>query len=435
MLRTSESVSDENSRGGTMALIDSSSIVGVLNRMLSYVDPRLVKHGMEVAFVAEEILPYCQDKSIDKNTLLFLSLLHDIGAYKTAEVDEMVSFDGKKVWRHSVYGYLFLKYLSPLRTSASAILYHHLDYQRFNLVQDPNLSYAALIHLADRVAVLSKSMGQGGDYSIIQNNAGTRFKPEFVKAFFKAGPDQICAALHSGEFENNVNKRIHESLLSDDDSLDYLRMMVFSLDIRSEYTISHTIMTREFAVELASRMGYSGVELQKIGLGGLLHDVGKIAIPPSILESQGKLNDDEMVIMRRHVLYTRKIIEGLIDDGIAKIAYRHHERLDGTGYPEGLSESQMSVPEQIMAVADIASALSGERSYKEAFPKEKVIAIMGKLDEENKINHQATRILIDNFDEIKRKADLNSGPFIKTYEKMLADYLDLSKSIQSLLVY
>lgn len=212
-------------------------------------------------------------------------------------------------------------------------------------------------------------------------------------------------------------------------------MMVFSLDIRSEYTISHTIITRELAVELAFRMGYSGVDLQKIGLGGLLHDVGKIAIPPSILESQGKLSNDEMAIMRNHVVYTRKIVEGLIDDDIAKIAYRHHEKIDGTGYPEGLKENQMTIPEQIMSVADIASALSGERSYKEAFPKETVISIMNKLDEQKKINHRATRILIDNFDEIKKKSDLNSAPLIKTYEKMLDDYIYLSKSIQSLLAY
>lgn len=190
-----------------MVIADSSTIVGVLNRMLSYVDPRLVNHGMEVAFIAEEILPYCQDKTIDKNKLLFLGLLHDIGAYKTAEVDEMVSFDGKKVWRHSVYGYLFLKYLSPLRKNASAILYHHLDYRKFAQVEDPNLSYAVLIHLADRISIISKTMSRGSNYSIIRSNSGIRFKPEYVEAFFKAGADRICAALQSGEFENIVNKK------------------------------------------------------------------------------------------------------------------------------------------------------------------------------------------------------------------------------------
>lgn len=88
-----------------------------------------------------------------------------------------------------------------------------------------------------------------------------------------------------------------------------------------------------------------------------MHDVGKIGIPLSILEKPGKLDDEEMKVMRTHVELTEDILEGCIEPVLLQAAARHHEKLDGSGYPRGLHAAELSMPDRIIAVADIVSAL------------------------------------------------------------------------------
>ena len=110
-------------------MIHQSQIISVINKMLHFVDPRLVDHGERVAYIALEMLKHAKKElPLERTKLFILSVLHDIGAYKTEEIDEMLSFESKGVWSHAIYGYLFLKYLSPLGDESEAILYHHLDY-------------------------------------------------------------------------------------------------------------------------------------------------------------------------------------------------------------------------------------------------------------------------------------------------------------------
>lgn len=131
-------------------LIDQSQIILVLNKILQYIDARLVDHGERVAYIVSELLRHADTPlPIDSDKLFILSVLHDVGAYKTEEVDEMVSFDSQEVWSHAIYGYLFLKYMSPMGEAAEAILYHHLDYKDYDKAHSDYLDYAALIYLAD----------------------------------------------------------------------------------------------------------------------------------------------------------------------------------------------------------------------------------------------------------------------------------------------
>ena len=125
--------------------------------------------------------------------------------------------------------------------------------------------------------------------------------------------------------------------------------------------------TTSISYELAKRMGLKGRALSDIYFGSLLHDLGKIGIPVEILEFPGKLSPQAMRIMRTHVELTGLILGPDVEEKIRKIAMRHHEKLDGSGYPLGLTAMDLSLEERIVAVADIVSALAGTRSYKEAF--------------------------------------------------------------------
>ena len=156
-------------------------------------------------------------------------------------------------------------------------------------------------------------------------------------------------------------------------------MLVYSIDFRSEHTVVHTMSTVNFAMQLGRLMGLGAKELQSLYYGALLHDLGKVAIPLDILESPGRLEEKDMRVMRAHVRITEMILSGLVDEEVLEIAARHHEKLDGTGYHKGLTEKDLTLPQQIAAVADMLSALYGKRSYKDSFDSGKIRKILQEI--------------------------------------------------------
>lgn len=414
-------------------LIHPSQIISVINKMLCLVDARLVGHGERVAYIVLELLAHSEAAlPLDSDKLLVLSILHDIGAYKTDEIDEMISFDSKYAWSHAVYGYLFLKYMSPLGAEAEAILYHHLDYKDYDKTTSAYLDYASLIHLADRIDILSAASTGVCDFSRIMKNSGTQFDPKHVDLFFHSEPERIVENLRNGSYHDRVADSVALLSLSTEEAIEYLKMMVSSVDFRSEYTVTHTMNTTAISVELARRFGLPADELQKVYLGALLHDVGKIAIPPDILEFQGRLTPDQMEIMKQHVCYSREIIEGVVDDEIVRLAVRHHEKLDGSGYPLGLTEEQLTPAEQIVAVADIVSALTSKRSYKDAFPKQKTLNILKEMMEAGQLSPWACRTMAKDFDEIMAVTSESRDPVLKLYQEMHTEYFELNGKIKKL---
>ena len=139
-----------------------------------------------------------------------------------------------------------------------------------------------------------------------------------------------------------------------------------------------------------------------------LHDIGKISIPDSILQKKGKLTEEEFSIMKSHPVEGARILDetlkGVESDEYFQIAHDmalyHHEKYDGTGYPEGLSGESIPLSARIMAVADVYDALRSSRHYKESFTREKSVAIL----KENRGTHfdpDITDIFLDHIDEIE----------------------------------
>ena len=113
-----------------MEIIHSNKIITVIRRSLNLIDKRLTEHGVKVMVVLQDMLKAegCQDMEL-KKTLSLLALLHDVGAYRTEEIDDLVKFEIGDVWQHSIYGYLFLREFTPLGEWAKVVLYHHADCQ------------------------------------------------------------------------------------------------------------------------------------------------------------------------------------------------------------------------------------------------------------------------------------------------------------------
>ncbi len=151
-----------------------------------------------------------------------------------------------------------------------------------------------------------------------------------------------------------------------------------------DYTYTHSINVGILSMFLAKKMGYSGQIVKEVGLGGFLHDLGKVRVPPEIVNKRGKLTEEEFRIMKKHPQYGFFMIKDdkTVSSHVKRIVLLHHERYDGKGYPLGLKGSDIGRFPQIVSVCDIYDALTTERPYKKAFSvNDSLIYIMRKSGE------------------------------------------------------
>jgi hypothetical protein len=142
-----------------------------------------------------------------------------------------------------------------------------------------------------------------------------------------------------------------------------------SMEAKDLYTGSHTERVAAVAVGIARRLGFRDEELEAIEIGALLHDIGKIGIPEHVLRKPGKLNEDEWELIKKHPVISDYILSELnLHPFVRQCARSSHERIDGTGYPDGLSGEAIPLPARIVLVADALDALTSTRPYRAARP-------------------------------------------------------------------
>lgn len=407
-----------------ISLLTGKNIVEIVKRTLNHVDTRLVDHGERVSYIVKKMLEtqggFGKRRSRD---LCFLALLHDIGAYKTEEIDRMVQFETGKVWDHSVYGYLFLKNLSPLSKLAPAVLFHHTNYQSLQEKGLPCAELAQLLHIADRVDIHVESRASFPLFPYMEKHRDQTFSSHAIDLFWEAEKQhRILEHLRAKEIDGGVENFLEEDDFSDEEIEGYLNMILFAIDFRSHHTVTHTITTVSISEQLARLFSLGEQQVEKVRCGALLHDLGKIAIPPEILEYPGSLSPQAMKIMQSHVNITGEILADSMDEEVTRISLRHHEKLNGAGYPLGLTGDSLSREERIVAVADIVSALSGTRSYKQSFPKEKTIGILRSMSEQGLICSDVVAKMIGHFDPIMQQVRQNCVPILSAYQNISSEF-------------
>lgn len=152
-------------------------------------------------------------------------------------------------------------------------------------------------------------------------------------------------------------------------NLSFAAALVATLDARDQYTAGHSAAVAIYSRDIAQRMGLDESDQQMAHLAGLVHDIGKIGLPPGLLEKTGPLTLEERRVMQRHSEIGERILVNVETySEIAHIVRHHHERVDGNGYPDGLAEPQIPLLSRIIAVADAYNAMTSNRPYREAMP-------------------------------------------------------------------
>jgi len=154
-----------------------------------------------------------------------------------------------------------------------------------------------------------------------------------------------------------------------------IEALSYALDLKDSETKWHSKRVTDLTILVAKSMGMGEESLVHMRRGALLHDIGKMGIPDSILLKPGPLNAEEMEVMRKHPLYAKQMLSRIeYLQPALDIPYAHHEKWDGSGYPRGLKGEEIPLSARIFAVVDVFDALTSDRPYRRAWPREKALA-------------------------------------------------------------
>jgi len=227
---------------------------------------------------------------------------------------------------------------------------------------------------------------ESNDFVELQYNENTLQWGHYVSAFATA----LLAVQTTGFFSRRSVKKYIE--------VQGLLSIVNILSKKDNYTATHSNDVSLFSVLIGKKMGMSKRNLSLLRSAGLLHDIGKIGISDIIINKQEKLSQDEWDNIQNHSQLGYDIVSqfpGL--ELISEIVLDHHEKLDGSGYPNHKTEEKIHITSQILAVADIFSALTSDRTYRRKFEVSRTIDIMRDM----KINQEAVDALVELNDEGK----------------------------------
>ncbi len=193
---------------------------------------------------------------------------------------------------------------------------------------------------------------------------------EWLK-FLEALAGQTAIAIDNAELFHNMERTNFELIQAYDATIEG---WAHALDLKDEETEDHSQRVTEMTLSIARKMNIKDEELAHVRRGALLHDIGKMGVPDSILLKPGPLTEEEWVIMRRHPVYAYEML-ATIDylRPALDIPYCHHEKFDGSGYPRGLKGKAIPLAARIFAVVDVYDALTSERPYRKAWAEEKAL--------------------------------------------------------------
>jgi len=360
----------------------------------------VVMHSLQVAKFSRHLARSIGLKHHPEQVYL-AGLLHDTGLILKASIENYDVFidafrnipDLEKIVltldrkdRHSFISHLLASHIGFIDADcAKALTYHHTPFHQIN--DDENVALLAnCIKAADTISLA------------FMRNADI-FSEETLKTMIQSVEkdtglnDEVKKAAIGTlkDVRNLVDLLDNETHFDSDVSLSCVefesaaKLIASLLDLRSPYTRIHTFsvarITRQLTAELMTE-----VDARFMKIAAFLHDIGKMTIPLEILHKKGSLNEIETIVMRTHVVVTKKVLSKCGLEIFGSVSGSHHERLDGSGYPAGLKKDQINLYVRILQIADVFSALTEERPYRRALAPSEALCVIeeqvnaGKLD-------------------------------------------------------
>ncbi len=390
--------------------VNLGNLVLSLSDAMDLASPLLIQHQQRVAFTVWELGRIAGLPNDRMEKLFIAALLHDIGAFSLEEKVSLRNYEVLDVESHCIRGETLLANIPWLKDSSRIIRFHHKEWQEWEqAIEKPLIFDSQLLFVADYLERQIKR----DDYILhqhegiiekIDESSGSLVHPGIVDLFHAiSGREEFWLDL--------VSPRLYSLLLNEGPlrrvEIDFSDISLISelfrniIDFRSRFTSTHSSGVAASAAMLSKLFGLTEVEIQLMEVAGNLHDIGKLAIPNSILDKPGKLTKQEMAIMKSHTYYTYFVINtigGL--QQIAEWAAYHHERLDGSGYPFHCAAAELSTGARIVMVADIFTALAEDRPYRKGMTKDAILQIIGQFSDKQLLDGRIVDLLAGNYDEL-----------------------------------
>ncbi len=397
--------------------ISTLELVECLATAMDLVSPALANHQRRVGFIALRLAEQMEmSRELCKEALI-AGLLHDSGALSMYDRAITLNFElgptgSFSPHQHAIAGYHLIRKFRPFAEVAQVIRFHHLPWGNGEgaFVSDEAVPLGShLIHLADRIDVLvnekSNILLQGqGIVETIEQKKGVLFHPELVKAFVDLSKKEAfwldIASVSMGAGVATESGFAHEKL-DCDDLLDMTELFGHIIDFRSRFTATHSSGVSTCAASLARLANFSEAECMMMKIAGNLHDLGKLAVPVDILEKPAALSNSEFLIVKAHTYFTYKVLRNFRDmENIREWAAYHHERLDGKGYPFHLRGDELSLGARVMAVADVFTAITEDRPYRQGMSPEEATRVLVEMAKNRALDGNVVQLLLDNFKDV-----------------------------------
>ncbi|PRR85360.1 HD-GYP domain-containing protein [Clostridium luticellarii] len=370
---------------------------------VNYSDHKFMHHSQRTTYIALEIANHLNLDQKCKDRIYISALLHDIGAANFLYQSHSTNIFIKE---HCKIGARIIKYFPIFKELSNIILYHHENFNGsgpMKLFKDKIPIESQIIRISDLIEILynenlSNFQQKGNIIKWIKSNCNTIFSETIVNAFMKsASHDIFWLNLQNISFANFILDKMHPTLdmFMDIDEFEDISMIFANIiDNKSTFTATHSKGIANLAYIVSKHVGYPEEKCREMKIAGLLHDIGKLAIPLYILDKNDSLTDEEYNIIKSHVYYTKIILDRIEDiPNISEWASNHHEKLNGKGYPRGLKADDLSEESRIMAVCDIYQALTEDRPYRKGLYIEKTFSIMDNMVADNFICGKALSYL------------------------------------------
>lgn len=351
------------------------------------------RHGERVGYISLSIGRSLGLNQKELIQVLIAGLMHDVGA-----VGGFHQYHGKPglVKEHCLLGANIVQKFPDGDILARAVRYHHESpnpaHSALGAKEEDVTLMAKILSLADKIDfnLCRKVMNHSERESLFQwvkAEEGNQIYPEVIPAFIEtASREAFWLDLEQTDLlqtslgllfnmwyiptsQNTDNKLI----------LELASTFADLIDQKSDFTARHSRSVAENVERLAQGLGWEMKELKEIRVAGLLHDLGKLSVPQKVLDKPGRLDPNEVAIIRTHTYHTYHLLTGAgFPLHIAQWAAYHHERLDGNGYPFGIKAEGLDTGARLMTIADMYTALTEQRPYRKALSPGEALEIISR---------------------------------------------------------
>ena len=399
-----------------MQTVNIKHVAGVIGSLVDQICDEDIHHSRRLAVMAWRVGRCLQLDDADLEDLLIAALLHDCGVSSPAEYLKTVScYNWQGEDEHCHRGAAFIKSCTLLSEYSNMVRYHHTPWAQLhplNIAERHKL-FANILYCVDRSYVGYHAICRAmGDDNVINHKseilAGFRHLPKDAVA-----PDVYEAFLHVARtdgfwislYPNFLDAALsplhlkpgHERPATLAQMRNVGTLISRLVDIKSHFTHDHSERVSVIAVDLAERLGLDATTTKELELAALLHDVGKQSAPERVLSKPGALDDKERAIIKRHTIGSEMVLKMLFPEHrLVTWAANHHEKLDGSGYPFGLSGDELDIPSRILTVSDIFQALTQERPYRGRMSCDDAMDLMGTMVAKGELDAQVFQALNSN---------------------------------------